>query len=310
MNIISRRLWFFLIAGVLVLISIGSLIAFGLKPGIEFTSGFEMTIDSSNPIDQSALTQELTKLGYQDAIIRSSGANEYLVQTHQLSTAESDQLVSSIKSTFDGSQVQTDNVLPTVSNETKRNTAIAVVIAIAGMLLYIVWAFHKMPNPIRYGACAVAGLLFDVCLALGIYSILGHFLGWEINLMFVVGALTVIGVSVNNTVIVFDRVRENWKKGFSADVEVVANASVVETLTRSINTSLTMLFALFVLLLFVGTPIRNFAVVMIIGVISGTFTSTCISPDLLVAWQKKDWGAFSPKTNTDLTAKARSVVSE
>jgi preprotein translocase subunit SecF len=171
------------------------------------------------------------------------------------------------------------------------------VAAITGMLLYIAWAFHKMPSPFRYGACAVVGLLFDVCLALGVFSILGHIMGWEINLMFVVGALTVIGVSVNNTVIVFDRVRENWKKGISQDIEIVANASVIETLTRSINTSLTMLLALFVLLLFVGTPIQNFAAVMIIGVISGTFTSTCISPDLLVAWQKKKWGSFSAKNN-------------
>jgi preprotein translocase subunit SecF len=306
MNIIGRRLWFFLLAGILVLISVGCLIAFGLKPGIEFTSGFEMTIDSANPIDQSALTQELTKLGYQDAIIRGSGANEYIVQTHQVTPSESDQLVNSIKAAFGGSQVETDNVLPAVSDETKRNTGIAVVVAIIGMLLYIAWAFHKMPSPFRYGACAVVGLLFDVCTALGVFSVLGRLMGWEIDLTFVVGALTVIGVSVNNTVIVFDRVRENWKKGVSADVEVVANASVVQTLTRSVNTSLTMLFALFVLVLFVGTPILNFAVVMIIGVVSGTFTSTCISPDLLVAWQKKDWGSLSGTANNLIANKSRS----
>lgn len=309
MNIISRRPWYFLIAGILVVIAIVALVSFGLKPGIEFTSGFEMTITSSTPIDQNALVQELSKMGYQDATVRSSGTSEYIVQTHQLSPAESDKLVNDIKTTFNGSQVQTDNVLPSVSDETKRNTGIAVIAAIVGMLLYIAWAFHRMPSPFRYGACAVVGLLFDVCIALGIYSILGHFLGWEVNLMFVVGALTVIGVSVNNTVIVFDRVRENWVKGISKDIEVVANASVVETLSRSVNTSLTMLFALFVLLLFVGTPIQNFAVVMIIGVISGTFTSTCISPDLLVAWQKKSLGNFSGKTNNSgnlVEAKAKS----
>ena len=287
MNIVAKRMYFFIIAVVLALVAIGSLAAFGLKPGIEFTAGFEMNITSPTPIDRTALTQELTKLGFSDAVVRSSGTNEFLVDTHQLTPAESDQLVASLKTTFAGSQVATDNVLPTVSDETKRNTAIAVVAAIIGMLLYIMWAFHRMPNPVRYGTCAVVGLLFDVCIALGIYSILGHILGWEINLMFVVGALTVIGVSVNNTVIVFDRVRENWKKGISPDIEVVANASVLETLTRSVNTSLTMLFALVTLLLFVGTQIQNFAVVMMIGVVSGTFTSTCISPELLVTWQKR-----------------------
>ncbi len=287
MNIVAKRMYFFVIALVLAAVAIASLAAFGLKPGIEFTAGFEMNITSSTPIDRTALSQELTKLGYSDAVIRSSGTNEFLVDTHQLTPAESDQLVTSLKAAFAGSQVATDNVLPTVSDETKRNTAIAVVAAIIGMLLYIMWAFHRMPNPVRYGTCAVVGLLFDVCIALGIYSILGHILGWEINLMFVVGALTVIGVSVNNTVIVFDRVRENWKKGISPDIEVVANASVLETLTRSVNTSLTMLFALVTLLLFVGSQIQNFAVVMMIGVVSGTFTSTCISPELLVTWQKR-----------------------
>lgn len=310
MNIIGKRMWFFLIAGVLVLISIVSLTMFGLKPGIEFTSGFEMTIDLATPVDQSTLAQELTKLGYQDSIIRSSGINEYIVQTHQLTPAESDQLVSSLKSTYSGSSIQTDNVLPAVSNETKRNTGIAVGAAIVGMLLYIALAFRRMPSPFRYGACAVVGLLFDVCIALGVYSILGHILGWEINLMFVVGALTVIGVSVNNTVIVFDRVRENWKKGISPDIEVITNASVVDTLTRSINTGLTMLFALFVLLLFVGTPIQNFAVVMIIGVISGIFTSTCISPDLLVAWQKKKWGNLSNRAVDLAATRGKNVVSQ
>ena len=299
MNIVGKRMWFFLIAGILAVAAIASLISFGFKPGIEFTAGFELTINSPNPIDKTALTQELSTLGYSDAVVRSSGTNEYLVQTHQLTPAESDTLVSSLKTTFAGSQIATDNVLPTVSDETKRNTAIAVVAAIIGMLLYIVWAFHKMPNPFRYGTCAVVGLLFDVCIALGVYSILGHILGWEINLMFVVGALTVIGVSVNNTVIVFDRVRENWKRGISPDIEVVANGSVLETLTRSVNTSLTMLFALVTLLLFVGTPIQNFAVVMMIGVVSGTFTSTCISPELLVTWQKRE---LRSKNNSGLAA--------
>jgi preprotein translocase subunit SecF len=287
MNIISKRLWFFILAGILIVVSLGALVTFGLKPGIEFSSGLEMTIESNNPIDPKALSGELTRLGYPDALMRSSGANEYIVQTHQVTPVESDRLVNSIQNTFSGSQVQTDNILAAVSEATQRNTIIALAAAILGMLLYIAWAFRKMPSPFQYGACAVAGLLFDVGIALGVYSILGHILNWEINLMFVVGALTVIGVSVNNTVIVFDRIRENWNLGISADIEQVASISVIETLTRSINTSLTLLFALFVLVLFVGAPIFNFATVMIIGVISGTFTSSCISPGLLVAWQKR-----------------------
>jgi preprotein translocase subunit SecF len=154
-----------------------------------------------------------------------------------------------------------------------------------------------MPSPFRYGACAVIGLAFDILVTLGVYSIMGAILGWSIDLMFVAGILAVLGYSINNTIIVFDRIRENTHRGVSTDIEVVANASVVETLGRSFNSSLTVLFTLFVLLLFVGSSIQNFVIVLIIGTISGALTSTFLSPELLVAWQKKSWGSFSGKSS-------------
>ena len=123
--------------------------------------------------------------------------------------------------------------------------------------------------------------------------------------MFIAGILAVLGYSINNTVIVFDRMRENMGRGISPDIEVVANHSIVETLGRSFNTSLTTLLALFVLALFVGASIQNFVIVLIIGIISGTITSTFISPELLVAWQKKEWGSLSGGTSL-ATAKAKS----
>ena len=173
------------------------------------------------------------------------------------------------------------------------------------MLIYIAFAFRKMPSPFRYGACAVIGLAFDILVTLGVYSIMGAVLGWSIDLMFVAGILAVLGYSINNTIIVFDRIRENTHRGVSTDIEVVANASVVETLGRSFNSSLTVLFTLFVLLLFVGSSIQNFVIVLIIGVISGVYTSTFFSPELLVAWQKKDFGSLSNRPEMT-TAKAKS----
>jgi len=126
--------------------------------------------------------------------------------------------------------------------------------------------------------------------ALGIFSVLGGTLGWEINLMFITGILAVVGYSVNNTVVVFDRIRENLSKGISTNFEVIVNTSLVETLSRSLNTSLTTLFVVLALLLFVGASIQNLAVVLLIGIVAGTFSSICIAPNLLIVWEKGEWG--------------------
>ena len=152
-----------------------------------------------------------------------------------------------------------------------------------------------MPSPFRYGTCAIIALLHDVLIVLGIYSIIGGIMTWEINLMFITGVLAVIGYSVNNTVVVFDRIRENLIKGISPRFKTVVNSSLVETLSRSLNTSLTTLFVVLALLIFVGVSIQNFAVVLLIGIIAGTFSSICIAPLLLVAWEQRGHG----------TAKAR-----
>jgi len=179
-----------------------------------------------------------------------------------------------------------------VAAETASNAAIAVAVAALGILLYVTWAFRRMPSPFRYGTCAVVALAHDLLVVLGIFSILSAILGWEINLMFITGILAVIGYSVNNTVVVFDRIRENLKKGASADFEVVVNGSLVETVSRSLNTSLTTLIVVLALLLFVGASIQNFAVVLLIGVFAGTFSSLCIAPMLLVVWERGEWGRF------------------
>jgi preprotein translocase subunit SecF len=147
-----------------------------------------------------------------------------------------------------------------------------------------------MPNPFRYGTCAIIALVHDTVIVLGAFSILGGILGWEINLMFVTGILAVIGYSVNNTVVVFDRIRENLLRSERLGFETVVNNSLVDTLSRSLNTSLTTLFVVLALLLFVGVSIQNFAVVLLIGIIAGTFSSLGIAPLLLVVWNRGGWG--------------------
>ena len=292
-DIVGKRLWFFTISGVVILVCIISLATFGLKAGIEFSSGSVMTVGFEQKVDQGELKKELAGLGYANVIIQRVGEDDFLIRLPELSGAAKTELKAGLTASFGTLKVREfDAVSPMVAAETARNAAIAVAIAAIGILLYITWAFHRMPNPFRYGACAIAALVHDTLVALGAFSILGGILGWEIDLKFVIGILAVIGYSVNNTVVVFDRIRENLTKDTKSGFEVVVNNSLVETLSRSLNTSLTTLFVVLALFFFVGASIQNFAIVLLVGVIAGTYSSLFIAPGLLVVWRRGEWGRF------------------
>ena len=290
-DIVGKRRWFFITAGAVILFCIISLANFGLKPGIELSSGSLLTVSFEQLINEADLKQELADLGYGGAIVQQTGEGNFLIRTSELTSQARTALEEGLAARFGVvTEAEFYSVSPMVASETARNAGIAIGVAAVGILLYITWAFRKMPNPFRYGTCAIIALGHDALVALGIFSVLGGILGWEINLMFITGILAVVGYSVNNTVVVFDRIRENLIRGVSGDFETVVNRSLVETLSRSLNTSLTTLFVVLALLLFVGASIQNFAVVLLIGVVAGTFSSICIAPNLLIVWERGEWG--------------------
>jgi preprotein translocase subunit SecF len=295
-DIIGKRYWFLAISGVVILIGIISLITAGLPSGIEFSSGSLLTVSFEQDVEHDAFKEELANLGYADAIIQETRAGEFLIRTQELTDEEKAQIESALSARFgEASEAQFTSVSPMVASETASNAIIAVVIAAVGILLYVTWAFRRMPKPLRYGTCAIIALIHDALIALGVFSVLGAFLDWQINLMFITGILAVIGYSVNNTVVIFDRIRENLMKGIGGNFETTVNNSLVATLGRSINTSLTTLITILALLFFIGATIQNFAVVLIIGVIAGTFSSVFIAPSLLVIWDNGEWGRLIPR---------------
>jgi preprotein translocase subunit SecF len=298
-NIIGKRYWFFLISGLFILISIISLATAGLKSGIEFSSGSMLSVKFDTPIDYAEFKQAVRDQGYTTAIVQSVGENEFLIRTQILDEEQKAQLKDALVSRFGNlSESQFYEVSPLVATETARSAIIAVVVAMVGILLYVTWAFRRMPKAFRWGTCSILALFHDALVTVGIFSIFGAMLGWEINLMFITGILTVIGYSVNNTIVVFDRIRENEIKGISASFETIVNVSQVETLGRSMNTSITTLVTSLALLLFVGASIQNFAVVLIIGIVVGTFDSILVAPGLLVVWDKGEWGRLIGRTKT------------
>jgi preprotein translocase subunit SecF len=294
-DIAGKRVLFLVISGVLILISIIALAVFGLKPGIEFSSGSLLTISFEQEVDQSELKAELANLGYGDVILQRTGTGDFFIRIPELTAPEKTALEDSLSARFGPlTEREFNSVSSMVAAETVSNAIIAVAIAAVGILLYISWAFRKMPRPFHYGTCAIIALVHDVLVMLGIFCILGAILGWEINLMFITGVLAIIGYSVNNIVVVFDRIRENVRKGASLDFEFVVNNSIVETLSRQINTSFTTIIVVLALLLFVGASIQNFAIVLLIGIVVGTFDSICIAPTLLIVWERGEWGRLIP----------------
>ena len=299
LDIIGNRLWYFIGSGVVILAGVVGLSVFGLKPGIEFKSGFLLTVDFTNQVDVTQVRQVLTDLGYKDFTVQGAGGTQFLIHLPELTDTAKNELQTGLTDKLGNLQiVSSDIVSAPVAAETTRNAAIAVAVAAAGMLLYISWAFHRLPNPFRWGTSAIVALVHDILVVIGIFAILAGVFGWQMDLMFVTGILTIIGYSVNDTVIIFDRMRENVRVSGIADFAIVTNNSLVETLARSLNTSLTTVMTVVVLLFFVGGPIRNFAVVLLIGITTGTYSSIFTAAPLLVVWNKRKWGSLRKRTET------------
>ncbi len=192
-------------------------------------------------------------------------------------------------------QLGTALVSGSVASETTRNAVLAVLAASALILLYIWFAFRKVDRPWRYGTCAIIALLHDVLVVLGVFSILGWLIGFQVDALFITALLTVVGFSVHDTIVVFDRIRENMQRRTSETFDQVVNASLVQTMSRSLNTSLTVIFTLSALTLFGGATIRPFTLALLVGIISGTYSSIFNASMLLVMWERREnvFGLFS-----------------
>lgn len=291
-NIVGHRGWYFVVSALLLLASIVALAVFGLEAGIDFSSGSITTLDFNEAVTAEDVEIELAALGFSGNVEQAESG--LAIRTIRLTDGDKTRLIDGLVDRF-GEVVELGfiNVDTVIAKESARIAGIAVGVSAIGILLYITWAFRRMPQPFRYGLCAVFALVHDVVLVLGVFSILGAILNWEITLMFITGVLAVIGYSVNNTVVVFDRIRENVRRGISSDFAVTVNSSLVESLGRSLNTSLTTLAVLLALVLFVGVAIQNFAVVLIIGVVAGTYSSLFVAPQLLVVWSGAGWRGSS-----------------
>lgn len=305
MEIISLRknkIWF----GISLAIIIAGVISWsmwGLKFGIDFQGGTLLELSFKDNVDSTKISEELSGLDFINGnfTLQKTGDKSVLIKTLSLDKDQVTKIESTLSTKIGESQpLRLETVGPTVSNNLKTKAIWAVVLAALAIILYIAYAFRAIPKPAnswRFGVCAVIALLHDLLVTIGLYALLCHFYGFEINALFITALLTVMGFSVHDTIVVFDRIRENLKRFPSKDFTTVANESVLQTLARSLNTSLTLIIVLLSLLLLGGETTRAFIAALLIGVTIGTYSSIFTATPLLVVWQNYTTNSKLQKTN-------------
>lgn len=291
MNLMKYKLFYFIFSLAIILPGLYFLITSGLKLGIDFTGGALIEYGFEKSINVSDLKTQITSIGIEVSQLSPSADNSFILRTKPLEQNQINNLKSKLSEKFGAvEERRVENVGPIIGTEVSKKALIALSLSTVAIVLYIAFSFRKIPKPassLRFGVAAVVALIHDVLLVVGVFAILGRLYGVEVDILFVTALLTVIGFSVHDTIVVFDRIRENLVKHIGKKFIEVANLSVVQTLGRSLNTSLTVVFVLVALLLFGGETIKWFVVALLVGIISGTYSSIFNATALLVWWEEK-----------------------
>jgi preprotein translocase subunit SecF len=330
-DFIGKRKLFYLISLIAIIPGAISLILpGGFNPGIEFSSGTTFSVRFQQDVNETEMRDTLADLGHPDARVQKTGEGQLLIRTDLIQGAasapaigaappsEREELETALEQKYgplldgDGNVVnrflEFSSVSPSVSSDIGRNSALAVGVASLAILLYITWSFLSVPNPVRYGASAIIALLHDVLLVLGAMSILGRLFGFEIDTLFITAMLTIVGFSVHDSIVVFDRVRENVHRAEQAGLHVTldqaVNSSLNQTIGRSLTTSITVVLTLVALILLGGETIREFLIIMLIGLVSGTYSSIFVASQLLISWEHGEIPLISRRRRSNEMAEA------
>lgn len=291
-DIVGKRYWYFLVSLVAIIPGIIALSLWGLPLAIDFTGGSLLEVRfAGTPPEPAEVVAIYHDYDIGDPLVQSAGESDIIARSKLFDDQTKDLLVGEMEARFNQpvTVLRFEAVGPSVGAEVAQRAAGAVGLAAIGILLYITLAFRGVPHALRYGVAAILAMLHDVALVVGIEAILGHFLGWEVDALFLTALLTVIGFSVHDSIVVFDRIRENQRIYRRISYEQLVNHSIVQTLDRSINTQLTVMLTLVALLLFGGVTTRHFVTILLIGVFSGTYSSIFNAAPILVVWENQEW---------------------
>jgi len=284
----KHRKIYFIFSGILILGSLASLLVFGLKPGISFTSGsiLEIEYKESRPSNQE-ISKILDTLNVNFALPQPVGEKGIILRMGEINKETHQQILEKLgEGGVEIEERRFESVGPTIGSELKSKTKIVIVLALLSMIIYIALAFRRIQRPLRswqYGITSVIALFHDILIPLGVFSVLGKFYGIEITIPVITALLAVLGYSINNTVVVFDRIRENLLRRGEVFEETV-DRSLNQTLSRQINTSLTTLFVAGAIFFLGGETLKYFALALILGIVAGTYSSIFLAGSILVTW--------------------------
>ena len=308
LDIIGKRYYFFLISLIVIVPGVIALILWGLPLAIDFTGGsvLEVSFASGKAPQPAEIIALYNKMGIPDIQAQSSGTDGIIVRSKEIDSATNTKIVNEMQTQFNTTVniLRFDTVGPLIGAEVTRTAAIAVGAAAVLILGYITFAFRGVQHAFRFGTAAIIAMIHDVLVVVGIESLIGHFLHWEADSLFLTAVLTVIGFSVHDTIVVFDRIRENATIYRRLPFERVVNHSIIQTLGRSINTQLTVMVCTAALALFGGITIRQFATVLLIGIFSGTYSSVFNAAPILVVWENREWNHWFRRSEKSDIAEA------
>ncbi|RME08188.1 MAG: protein translocase subunit SecF [Anaerolineae bacterium] len=292
-DIVGKRYLYFLISFILIVPGLIGLAIWGFPLAVDFSGGSlsELHFDSGQAPPLQTVREIYAEFGYEDAEPRHSGESDLIVRSKHMDDATHAQIIQKLEEAS-GSTVTVlrfESVGPTIGQEVTRRAVYTIGFASLAILFYIWYAFRGVKNAHRYGISAIIAMLHDVSVVLGMQAIISHFFGWEVDTLFLTALLTVIAFSVHDSIVVFDRIRENFRLTRRKPFEEVVNDSIVQTLSRSINTQLTVFLTLLALLLFGGSTTRHFILIMMIGLLSGTYSSIFNAAPILVVWENQEW---------------------
>jgi preprotein translocase subunit SecF len=308
-NIVERRHWYFLLSALIIIpglvAMIYSIVAFGspVKLSIDFTGGTLLELRFDEAVQPAEVRQVLADNGFPGSTVTTTADDTVLIRTKPMDPEVKTGIMDALGQQFGAiEELRFESVGPAVGAEVTRTAGIAVAVAAFFILAFIIYAFRKVPNAGRYGVCAIAAMVHDILVTVGLFSLAGLILGWEADALFLTAVLTVIGFSVQDTIVVFDRIRENIPKRRGEPYETIVNRSLLETIHRSLATQLNAIFVLIALLLFGGATMKQFVAVLLVGLLSGTYSSIFNAVPLLVVWETGKVKGTSKKAEAKASA--------
>ncbi len=293
-KIIENKKKWFIFSGIFVILSIIALLIWGLKPGIDFTGGSLLEISYQNRPSIENVEKVFIDLEFNNVKIQPSGENKYLLRFENINESIHQDVLTRLKNIegIEGTIIEErfESIGPIIGQELKDKAVKAILIVLLFIVMYIAYAFRKVSKPVeswKYGVSAIIALAHDLIIIIGIFSVLGYFFNIEVDSLFVTALLTILGFSVHDTIVTFDRTRENLFKYQDKKFDEIVNLSVNQTIIRSLNTSFTTLFVLLAIYIFGGESIKNFVLALILGVLVGTYSSIFIASPLLSWWNSR-----------------------